>query len=217
MMAHSLLPLPTASPSPNSAPSSVEKKNVMLIPAAPCNKASSRFQFRRYLMCIVAWWPQNLANISLVLNVNLWLWSREVVYGLFAAGLASSLTVERANAAARRPSPPPPPEEKKDPSITGLRAKVLASKKRKEAMKEEIALLREKGKPVNWLTVSQTSNFFCFLGSSSYKLCNMFSHLVSSLFDFSQRKQDNVYRLVSLLVISGVVQISQIISGHEVI
>ena len=76
------------------------------------------------------------------------MWSREVVYGLFVAGLASSLTVERADAAARRPSPPSP-EEKKDPSITGLRAKVLASKKRKEAMKEEMAMLREKGKPVN--------------------------------------------------------------------
>ena len=70
------------------------------------------------------------------------------MYGLFAAGLASSFSVESANAAARRP-PPPPPEEKKDPSITGLRAKVLASIKRKEAMKEEIARLREKGKPVN--------------------------------------------------------------------
>jgi hypothetical protein len=53
-----------------------------------------------------------------------------------------------ANAAARRP-PPPPPGEKKDPSISGLQAKVLASKKRKEAMKEEVARLRERGKAVN--------------------------------------------------------------------
>ncbi|KAJ6797204.1 Uncharacterized protein M6B38_110570 [Iris pallida] len=50
--------------------------------------------------------------------------------------------------AAKRP-PPPPPKEKNDPSVTGLRAKILANKKRKEAMKEEIAKLREKGKPVN--------------------------------------------------------------------
>ncbi|KAK1356370.1 Zinc transporter like [Heracleum sosnowskyi] len=50
-----------------------------------------------------------------------------------------------ANAAGRRP-PPPPPEEKKDPSINGVTAKVLASKKRKEAMKESIARLKDKGK-----------------------------------------------------------------------
>lgn len=50
-------------------------------------------------------------------------------------------------AAGRRP-PPPPPKEKKDPSISGVTAKVLASKKRKEAMKESIAKLREKGKQI---------------------------------------------------------------------
>lgn len=49
--------------------------------------------------------------------------------------------------AARRP-PPPPPEEKKDPNVSGVQAKVLASKKRKEAMKAFMAKLREKGKPV---------------------------------------------------------------------
>ncbi|KAL9379959.1 hypothetical protein Peur_028441 [Populus x canadensis] len=70
-----------------------------------------------------------------------------------ALGLAGALTGLNiggcnANAAARRP-PPPPPGEKKDPSISGLQAKVLASKKRKEAMKEEVARLREKGKAVN--------------------------------------------------------------------
>ncbi|KAG8375872.1 hypothetical protein BUALT_Bualt09G0004300 [Buddleja alternifolia] len=48
-------------------------------------------------------------------------------------------------AAARRP-PPPLPQEKKDPNMSGVAAKVLASKKRKEAMKESIAKLREKGK-----------------------------------------------------------------------
>lgn len=52
-----------------------------------------------------------------------------------------------AYAAARRP-PPPPPQEKKDPNVSGVQAKVLASKKRKEAMKQEIAKLRERGKPV---------------------------------------------------------------------
>lgn len=53
-----------------------------------------------------------------------------------------------ARAAARRP-PPPPPEEKKDPNVSGVQAKVLASKRRKEAMKEEMAKLRQKGKAVN--------------------------------------------------------------------
>lgn len=55
---------------------------------------------------------------------------------------------QSARAAARRP-PPPPPKEKKDPNISGVQAKVMASKKRKEALKEEVARLREKGKAVN--------------------------------------------------------------------
>uniref|UniRef100_A0A803P0J4 Uncharacterized protein n=1 Tax=Cannabis sativa TaxID=3483 RepID=A0A803P0J4_CANSA len=50
-----------------------------------------------------------------------------------------------ARAAARRP-PPSPQEEKKDPNLSGLQAKVVASKKRKEAMKEEMAKLRQRGK-----------------------------------------------------------------------
>ncbi|KAA0034177.1 uncharacterized protein E6C27_scaffold65G001700 [Cucumis melo var. makuwa] len=53
-----------------------------------------------------------------------------------------------AEAAARRP-PPPPPKEKKDPNLSGVQAKVLASKKRKEALKEATAKLRAKGKPVD--------------------------------------------------------------------
>lgn len=53
-----------------------------------------------------------------------------------------------ANAAARRP-PPSPPEEKKDPNVSGVQAKVLASKRRKEAMKESMAKLREKGKAID--------------------------------------------------------------------
>ena len=54
---------------------------------------------------------------------------------------------EEAMAAARRP-PPPPPKEKNDPTVSGVQAKVLASKKRKEAMKASMAKLRERGKPV---------------------------------------------------------------------
>ncbi|KAF2531731.1 hypothetical protein F2Q70_00030979 [Brassica cretica] len=50
-------------------------------------------------------------------------------------------------AAARRP-PPPPAVEKKDPNVSGVQAKVLASKKRKEAMKASMAKLRERGKSV---------------------------------------------------------------------
>jgi hypothetical protein len=52
-------------------------------------------------------------------------------------------------ASKRRPSPPAPTEEKKDPNVSGVQAKVLASKRRKEAMKEAVAKLREKGKPVD--------------------------------------------------------------------
>lgn len=50
--------------------------------------------------------------------------------------------------AARRP-PPPPLQEKNDPNVSGVQAKVLASKKRKEAMKEAMAKLRERGKPID--------------------------------------------------------------------
>ncbi|PKA60203.1 hypothetical protein AXF42_Ash008262 [Apostasia shenzhenica] len=68
-------------------------------------------------------------------------------------GLAFSVYSDDANAAKRRaaaappPPPPPPPTEKNGPNVSGVQAKVLASKRRKEAMKEEIAKLREKGKP----------------------------------------------------------------------
>ncbi|ESR55432.1 hypothetical protein CICLE_v10022842mg [Citrus x clementina] len=74
---------------------------------------------------------------------------RNVALGLAGAVLGLNVTGDRnANAAARRP-PPPQPEEKKDPNVSGVQAKVLASKKRKEAMKQAVAKLREKGKPVN--------------------------------------------------------------------
>lgn len=62
--------------------------------------------------------------------------------------LAVSLDDQTANAAARRP-PPPPPTEKKDPNVSGVQAKILASKKRKEAMEQAMTKLREKGKPVD--------------------------------------------------------------------
>ncbi|XP_009779147.1 uncharacterized protein LOC107814072 [Nicotiana tabacum] len=72
---------------------------------------------------------------------------RSLALGL--AGVALNAGNNNANAAARRPPPPPPTsEEKKDPNMNGVMAKVLASKRRKEAMKESIAKLREKGKPV---------------------------------------------------------------------
>ncbi|XP_009587876.1 uncharacterized protein [Nicotiana tomentosiformis] len=73
---------------------------------------------------------------------------RSLALGL--AGVALNAGNNKANAAARRPPPPPPTsdQEKKDPNMSGVIAKVLASKRRKEAMKESIAKLREKGKPV---------------------------------------------------------------------
>ncbi|KAJ9187240.1 hypothetical protein P3X46_002721 [Hevea brasiliensis] len=72
---------------------------------------------------------------------------RTVSLGLAGALVGLNIGDRSANAA-RRP-PPPPPEEKKDPSLSGLQAKVLASKKRKEALKEFVAKQREKGKQTN--------------------------------------------------------------------
>ncbi|KAM5548268.1 hypothetical protein ABKV19_002294 [Rosa sericea] len=75
---------------------------------------------------------------------------RAVGLGLAGAVLSFIVGDRSANAAARRPPPPPVDEkkEKKDPNVSGALAKVLASKKRKEAMKEAMTKLREKGKPV---------------------------------------------------------------------
>ncbi|PKU78673.1 uncharacterized protein LOC110111810 [Dendrobium catenatum] len=70
---------------------------------------------------------------------------RLVFYGLIGAGMGLSASSDEASAAKRRP-PPPPPTEKKDLNVSGVQAKVLASKKRKEEFKEEIARLRERGK-----------------------------------------------------------------------
>uniref|UniRef100_A0A0E0M3F8 Uncharacterized protein n=1 Tax=Oryza punctata TaxID=4537 RepID=A0A0E0M3F8_ORYPU len=80
---------------------------------------------------------------------------RAFLRGVIAAGACSLLLGGDgggiASAASKRRAPPPPvaPEERKDPSVSGLQAKVMASKKRKEAMKEFVAKMREKGKPVN--------------------------------------------------------------------
>ncbi|CAN6167656.1 unnamed protein product [Urochloa humidicola] len=75
---------------------------------------------------------------------------RALVCGLIAVGAGAMLGPDVASAASkRRPPPPSPTEEKKDPNVSGVQAKVLASKKRKEAMKEAVAKLREKGKPVD--------------------------------------------------------------------
>ncbi|PWZ13781.1 hypothetical protein Zm00014a_013020 [Zea mays] len=76
---------------------------------------------------------------------------RALLCGLVAAAAAGTmLGADIAGAASkRRPPPPGPAEEKKDPNVSGVQAKVLASRKRKEAMKEAVAKLREKGKPVD--------------------------------------------------------------------
>jgi hypothetical protein len=68
---------------------------------------------------------------------------------LIAAAGAGTLLghVDAAPAASKRRAPPPAEEkEKKDPNMSGVQAKVMASRKRKEAMKEATAKLREKGK-----------------------------------------------------------------------
>jgi hypothetical protein len=71
---------------------------------------------------------------------------------LVAAGAGAMLGRDIASAAGKRRPPPPPEsttEEKKDPNVSGVHAKVLASRKRKEAMKEAVAKMRERGKPVD--------------------------------------------------------------------
>ncbi|KAG0544477.1 hypothetical protein BDA96_02G278100 [Sorghum bicolor] len=75
---------------------------------------------------------------------------RALLCGLVAAAAGTVLSPDIAGAASKRRSPPPgPAEEKKDPNVSGVQAKVLASRKRKEAMKEAVAKLRERGKPVD--------------------------------------------------------------------
>ncbi|XP_022874944.1 uncharacterized protein LOC111393576 [Olea europaea var. sylvestris] len=72
---------------------------------------------------------------------------RGVLLGLTGVALVMNGGARDARGAAKRP-PPRPPQEKKDPNVSGLTAKILASKKRKEAMKESIAKLKESGKPI---------------------------------------------------------------------
>lgn len=75
---------------------------------------------------------------------------------MFGVGLATSALFDNAEASARRP-PPPPPTEKKDPNMSAAQAKILASKKRKEAMKENVAKLREEGKTITDTPTSVTT------------------------------------------------------------
>ncbi|KAI3877253.1 hypothetical protein MKX03_016057 [Papaver bracteatum] len=73
---------------------------------------------------------------------------RRILVGGFTGSILSlNVGNQTANAAQRRP-PPKPPVEKKDPNVSGVTAKVLASQKRKEAMKEAVAKLRERGKKI---------------------------------------------------------------------
>lgn len=74
------------------------------------------------------------------------------MHGLVAAGVGLVLLAPENALAAKRRAPPPAPEpsqEKADPNVSGVLAKVLASKKRKEAMKEAVAKLRERGKRID--------------------------------------------------------------------
>ncbi|KAJ8755231.1 hypothetical protein K2173_019029 [Erythroxylum novogranatense] len=66
---------------------------------------------------------------------------------LSLGGIALGLQIGGSNALAARGPPPPPPEE--DPNVSGLEAKVLSSKKRKEATKEAVAKLRKRGKTIS--------------------------------------------------------------------
>lgn len=79
---------------------------------------------------------------------------RAVTLGIAGAVLGLNVSNRSGSAAARRP-PPPSPEERRDPNLSGVQVKVLASKKRKEAMKEAVGKLRERGKPVDGPTGSE--------------------------------------------------------------
>lgn len=71
---------------------------------------------------------------------------RSIALGL--GGVVMGLSIGGENAKAARRAPPPPMQEKKDPTVSGLMAKVLASKRRKEVMEESMTKLREKGKAI---------------------------------------------------------------------
>ncbi|KAK3129717.1 hypothetical protein QOZ80_6BG0483720 [Eleusine coracana subsp. coracana] len=94
--------------------------------------------------------PPALKNSGILSRKNKCDTRRAFLGGLIAAGAGAMLSTDIASAASkRRPPPPVSTEEKKDPNISGVQAKVLASRKRKEAMKEAMAKMREKGKPVD--------------------------------------------------------------------
>ncbi|KAH7572972.1 hypothetical protein JRO89_XS03G0043800 [Xanthoceras sorbifolium] len=81
-------------------------------------------------------------------NGLVYLWN--VSLGLVGAVLGLNVVGGDAKAYAPRKRPPPPPaRERKDPNMSDLQAKLLASKKRKEEMKQAAAKLREKGKAIN--------------------------------------------------------------------
>ncbi|KAI5386815.1 uncharacterized protein LOC127107094 [Lathyrus oleraceus] len=142
-MAHLLTPAPTTAATPLSArpwnsSSLYSLKNACFTTPRVC--------------CIGNQYQHQVSNDEQVPHIreDYTLHRRRALMGLSGAvvlGL-SWREEQSARAAARRP-PPPPPKEKKDPNISAVQAKVLASKKRKEALKEEVARLREKGKAVN--------------------------------------------------------------------
>jgi hypothetical protein len=88
------------------------------------------------------------AQRNMITNCVVGSCSRAVTWGLAGAMLGLNVGDKGASAAARRP-PAPAPGEKRDPNVSGVQAKVLASKKRKEAMKQSMAKLKERGKPIN--------------------------------------------------------------------
>ncbi|XP_058101906.1 uncharacterized protein LOC131246064 [Magnolia sinica] len=73
---------------------------------------------------------------------------RALVSGL-TGGIVGSLVVGKSACAAARRPPTPPPMEKKDLNVSGVQAKILASKRRKEAMEQTMEKLRAKGKPIS--------------------------------------------------------------------
>uniref|UniRef100_A0A6N2M2K0 Uncharacterized protein n=1 Tax=Salix viminalis TaxID=40686 RepID=A0A6N2M2K0_SALVM len=122
-MAHSL----TITPATTARPVAVKSKKTSRVPS---------LGFQRARAC---------HGDSVSFSDNKLVHRRTIALGLAGALMGVNTGGWNANAAAKRP-PPPPPREKKDPSISGLQAKVLASKKRKEAMKEEVARLRGRRK-----------------------------------------------------------------------
>jgi hypothetical protein len=122
-------------------------------PAAPESRSNNcafgaKFDSRRYIYSV----PPLSRCARCEFDKCVAVLSRALLCGLVAAAAAAGtmLGADIAGAASkRRPPPPAPAEAKKDPNVSGVQAKVLASRKRKEAMKEAVAKLREKGKPVD--------------------------------------------------------------------